>query len=301
MSASPSTQTPMAECPIFSVDRAPGDFSTSDLALAVQIFESGVLFLPNVPYILNGEESRFLDPAISDGKAKNVSFDPASGRVGGTCLTDEPRQQLAQMMRRFSDWAENLLLAAIPTCAPGLARGMTSLRPCKIEGRPSSLRKDDTRLHVDAFRSRPVQGRRILRVFANVNPHGVPRVWEVGEPFEKYAGRFMAHVHAPVPGSQWVLAHLGATKGRRTTYDHLMLQLHDLAKRDDAYQHDSPRTRMSFPSGTSWLVCTDATPHASLSGQHAFEQTFFVDADVATSSPRVPLHVLERFGWRALV
>ena len=291
----------MASCPIFSVDRAPGDFSASDSALAIQILEGGVLFLPRTPYTLNDGERRFLDPAISDGKAKNVNFDPLSERVGGTRLTDEPRQELARMMRRFSGWAESLLLAVIPSCAAGLTRGMTSLRPCEIERRRSSRRKDDTRLHVDAFRSRPVQGRRILRVFVNVNPHGVPRVWEVGEPFENYAGRFRAQLRAPLPGSRWVLARLGATKGRRSTYDHLMLQLHDLAKRDDAYQHNAPRTRIAFPSGTSWLVCTDATPHAAVSGQHALEQTFFINADVATLSPGVPLHVLERLGWRALV
>lgn len=46
-------------------------------------------------------------------------------------------------------------------------------------------RADDRRLHVDAFPTRPNYGERILRVFANVNPAGVPRAWRVGEPFGK--------------------------------------------------------------------------------------------------------------------
>ena len=36
----------------------------------------------------------------------------------------------------------------------------------------------------------PVQGRRLLRVFCNVNPRGEPRVWELGEPFDAVVQRF---------------------------------------------------------------------------------------------------------------
>jgi len=42
-------------------------------------------------------------------------------------------------------------------------------------------------LHIDAFPSRPMHGRRILRFFANVAPDA-PRHWRVGEPFEILRG-----------------------------------------------------------------------------------------------------------------
>ena len=45
---------------------------------------------------------------------------------------------------------------------------------------------DDRLLHIDAFPSRPMRGRRILRFFANVAPNS-PRHWHVGQPFEDFA------------------------------------------------------------------------------------------------------------------
>ena len=53
-----------------------------------------------------------------------------------------------------------------------LQKKRTSFRPGAIETRALSPRKDDKRLHVDAFPSSPVQGRRIFRVFTNAHPAG---------------------------------------------------------------------------------------------------------------------------------
>jgi len=288
--------------PILEIDRALDELTPDDWADAAGIFRrSGVVYLPRIGYALASSEERFLDPAISDGKAKNVSYDPRTGRIGGTMLQGAARRAVGATMQRFADWAEALVLALVPGLAGGFERGLTSLRPVEAEGRAASQRKDDTRLHVDAFRARPVQGRRILRVFANVDPAGRPRVWELGEPFEAIARRFVPHAHGPLPGTSWMLERLGITKGRRSAYDHFMLQLHDLAKADDSYQRAAPRTRIAFPSGTSWLACTDATAHAVVSGQHALEQTFFVEAEFARRSAQAPLKVLERLSGHALV
>jgi len=81
-----------------------------------------------------------------------------------------------------------------PTYEGSLETRLVSFRPVGVEGRAASARKDDARLHVDAFASRPNQGKRILRVFANLNPRGHPRVWNVGEPFEDFARRFLPRV-----------------------------------------------------------------------------------------------------------
>ena len=43
-------------------------------------------------------------------------------------------------------------------------------------------------------------GERILRVFINVNPNKVPRVWRIGEPFEAIVDRFLANTK---PYSDW--------------------------------------------------------------------------------------------------
>ena len=189
----------------------------------------------------------------------------------------------------------------VPAYADALRFGLTSFRPVEATGRAQSPRHDDTRLHVDAFPSRPTGGQRILRVFCNVNPAGRPRVWEVGEPFEAVAEHFAPRLSMPAPGSAWLMQALGITKGRRSAYDHCMLQLHDRAKFDDAYQRASPRTHAEFTPGSTWVVFTDRVMHAALAGQFLFEQTFYVPIAAMQDPARAPFKVLERTLGRALV
>src|SRR5262245_65943751 len=102
------------------------------------------------------------------------------------------------MMRRFAGLAIGLLCALCPAYAAQCRPGLTSFRPAEISGRATSWRKDDTRLHVDAFPSRPSYGKRILRLFADVNP-SAGRVWRAGEPFESAARKLLPRVSAPLP------------------------------------------------------------------------------------------------------
>lgn len=271
-------------------------------AEAQEALESGsVLVFPRLAFTLDAAEWRLLAAAESDGSRKNVSYDPATGALKGTALPPDQRPALAAVMRRFADSAQALLLAVAPGYAPHLERARTSFRPTEIAGRAMPWRKDDTRLHVDAFPSRPTRGRRILRVFVNVDPDGTPRRWAVGEPFEEFARAFLPRVLRPLPGSAAVLHWLGVTKGRRSRYDHIMLQLHDAAKRDAAYQGDTARQhRLDFPPGTAWMVFTDQVPHAAHAGRNALEQTFHLDPAGMAHPERSPLRVLERLTGRAL-
>lgn len=150
---------------------------------------------------LSTKPSRLLDPACSDGRAKNISFDPASGAVRGTCLHGDDRRRLERLLGRYHCQARSLLESLFPAYAPHLIAARASFRPVRVDDRPTSSRKDDRRLHIDAFASRPVQGRRILRVFTNVNPDGVPRVWIVGEPFAGLAARLAPRVSTPAARS----------------------------------------------------------------------------------------------------
>ena len=65
-----------------------------------------------------------------------------------------------------------LVSGLLPGYAAALQRARTSFRPAEIAGRAYSPRHDDRLLHVDAFPTRPMAGRRILRVFSNVAPDG---------------------------------------------------------------------------------------------------------------------------------
>ena len=154
---------------------------------------------------------------------------------------------------------------------------------------------------MDAFPSNPVRGRRILRVFTNVNPDGAQREWLLGESFESFAGRFFPLASGAMPGSARLMKSLGITKSLRSDYDHFMLQLHDLAKGDERYQRTSPREVMPFSPGNTWIAFTDQVVHAATRGQYAFEQTFYVDVDRMHDRAASPLAVLERMAGRALV
>ena len=241
-----------------------------------------------------------LDPAVSDGRAKNISLDPSSGRLSGSGEDETDRGVLAEMLGRFAETSDALLAELTPRYAPALQRRRTSFRPGAIEGRALSRRKDDRRLHVDAFPANPVQGRRILRVFANVNPVGEPRIWNVGEDdFEASARHFRSHLTAR-GRTAGIKAALGLTKGRQSPYDQVMLQLHDAAKLDDDYQAQARRRRLELPAASMWVVYTDSVTHAALSGQHALEQTYLMPVAAMQDEATAPIHVLERLTGRPL-
>jgi hypothetical protein len=186
-----------------------------------------------------------------------------------------------------------------PRYAPFVTLARSSYRPLPAVGRDVSWRKDDSRLHVDAFPSRPNRGERIFRVFTNVNP-SEDRVWRVGEPFEAMAKTLLPRVSNPLPGSAAVLAAIRVTKGRRSVYDHLMLNLHDRAKADLDYQRDCEQETVRFAPGTTWLCFSDQVMHAAVSGQFMLEQTIRLPVSALYDPARSPLAILERLTGRAL-
>jgi len=260
--------------------------------------EGGVIRLPRVGFVLTASERRFLSPAWSDGRAKNISLD--GGRLKGAAGSAADRAELAAMIARFAAAAADLVTAMFPRYAPYVKTARTSYRPQRAVGRDVSWRKDDSRLHVDAFPSRPSGGERILRVFTNVNPDE-DRVWRVGEPFEAMARTLLPRATRPLPGASTVLAALRVTKGRRTAYDHLMLGLHDRAKADLAYQRECAQETVHFAPGTTWLCFSDQVMHAAVSGQYMLEQTIHLPVSALYDAARSPLAILERLTGRALV
>lgn len=268
---------------------------------AVEALEAGrVLVLPFLRFDVAATEQRFLNPASLGGKRKNISLDPQRGKLENSTLSQADAAALAAMMQRFADSAQRLVRGLLPGYAPMLERGRTSFRPAEIEGRAYTPRHDDRLRHVDAFPTRPMAGRRILRLFCNVAPDGAPRAWQVGEPFPDFARAFLPRVPRPRPGSAWVLQMLCLTKGRRSAYDQIMLGLHDIGKLDAAYQAHGPKLDVSFAPGTSWLCFSDQVLHAALAGHCALEQTFHVPVAAMAHPDQAPLRVLERLAGRKL-
>ncbi|MBA2653634.1 MAG: Kdo hydroxylase family protein [Gammaproteobacteria bacterium] len=263
---------------------------------ALTALESGeVMYLPELSFRLFPQEKVFLSHHYASPKTKNVSFDWNHSMLQGAVCTKTESIQLTQMLNRYATYTKQLLTNLFPLYQDEVEQGRTSFRPVEIMGRVSpSYRKDDTRLHVDAFPSTPTQGKRILRVFTNVNP-AHPRVWRIGAPFNKVIEYFYPKLRAPVVGAATMLNALKITKQKRTPYDHYMLQLHNAMKADMEYQEQVPQTQQLFQPGSSWIVYTDQVSHAAMAGQFTFEQTFYVPPHALDEIEKSPCKILEKF------
>ena len=274
--------------------------SPDAISEATPALEAGdVVYLPQLRFGVEANEALLFTPAIL-GTSKNASYDPASGRLGGTTATGRDAETLRGFIHRFSESAASLVGRLCPAYRDQIARGRASFRPAEIAGRQSTWRKDDTRLHVDSFPATPSGGRRILRVFSNVNPDGRARSWRLGGDFEAVARRFAPQLRVPLPGTGRLLALLRITKSPRSPYDALMLQLHDHMKADDTFQKESPQSRVELPAGSTWLAFTDQVSHAATAGQYQLEQTFLLPVAAMAEPERSPLRVLERVMQRRL-
>jgi hypothetical protein len=267
--------------------------------LAMALEKGKVLCLPNMRFELSEAEQDFLSPTWLSGKRKNISLEGDS--VRGANGSAEAMAALAAMIRRYSQQATDLVTRMFPRYRDYLKQARTSFRPGLVNGAPSSWRKDDSRLHVDAFPSRPNHGRRILRVFTNVNNKGAARVWRVGEPFETAAQHFMPAIPRQFPWSAKLLHVFKITKAPRSRYDHIMLQLHDRMKADLDYQNESPQQEVHFKPGTTWICFSDQVLHAAMSGQYMFEQTIHLPIAAQYHPELSPLSTLEKITQRTLV
>jgi hypothetical protein len=275
-----------------------GPYDAAVKARAMAALERGaVLLFPHLPFVVRDEEKAFLDAGVSDGKAKNISFDHTTGKLQATSLTGHDAERLKAMIERFGAGAAQLIHDLLPY--RNVERARTSYRPVQVMGRSYSKINDDRLLHIDAFPSRPMRGRRILRFFSNIAPAS-SRQWEVGQPFEDFARTFLPRVGPHFPGKSWAFGKLGVTRGRRSRYDELMLSLHDAGKLDAAFQKNSPHQSIVFPPGCSWMVFTDQVLHAALGGEFALEQTFHLDVDQMAEPQRAPIRVLERLSGKSL-
>lgn len=285
--------------PILTVDAAspPAD----DPNRLVAALESGsVVVFPDLPFPFDDFERRFVERPYADGKSKNVSIRGPDAALKGAAGAEEELAALRALLIRYRAFAENLIRTYFPAYVGKLAPAGTSYRPFDVDARKLSWRRDDTRLHVDAFPSNPIGRKRILRVFRNINAAGQPRVWRVGEDFASMADRFLPHVPRYSGLSARVLAGLGVTKSRRSEYDHIMLHLHDALKRDESYQKNAPQQWVEFPPGQTWVTYSDLVMHGAMGGRYMLEQTLYLPVEAQHDPAKSPHEILARKLGRTL-
>ncbi|KAF1047768.1 Kdo hydroxylase family protein [Xylophilus sp.] len=294
-------QPPLPDAPILTLDLADWNAATPDEGWIAALEAGKVLYFPHLSFAFgDAERAALLRPELLAQGSRNISLN-AQGELKGAAGDAATQQLAAEVIGRFRQQAQALVHGLLPSYTPFLRLAPTSLRPAQVESRVQSWRADDRRLHIDAFPSRPNYGERILRVFANVNPHGEPRVWRVGEPFEDVARRFLPRARRYARWQARALRSLRVTKTLRSEYDHLMLQLHDGMKGDADYQANAPQQTMPFAAGSVWICFSDQTPHAVMAGQFMMEQTLHLPAERQYNVQSSPLAILTRLAGHPLV
>ncbi|WP_241898896.1 MULTISPECIES: Kdo hydroxylase family protein [unclassified Erwinia] len=261
-----------------------------------------VIYLPHLAFGLSDKEITLLDVKRVEPKRKNISYNPQNGRLTGVAWAAD-RPAIEALLARHYHACKTLVAALLPEYQRFLHSPVNTLRlhPVTVWRKSNSWRKDDSRLHVDAFPSRPVCGERILRIFTNINPQGNSREWRIGEDFPRLAQRFYPELGGYSKFTSWLQNLLGITKSQRSHYDALMLQMHDKMKRDERYQQLGLQLSFQFPAGSSWICFSDQTPHAAMAGQFMLEQTWLLPVQGMQRPEYSPLKVLEALAGKTLL
>jgi hypothetical protein len=263
-----------------------------------------ILYFPRIPFDFPLANQQFL---LSQRQAagqlhKNISYRPAQDRLTGIDQGDEAaRQQVHAIMQSFSRQAVAFMANLLPRYAAKWKVDFASYRPIEEQGRQVSLRSRNDLIHVDNFPSRPSNGDRLLRVFANINPSR-PRVWVTSDSFEPLARRYARQAGLPQrPGivdrlrtnTLGALSKMGLPVVNRPPYDRFMLRFHHFLKESAEFQRLCRKDRWEFPSGSAWIVFTDTASHACLSGQYALEQTLIIRHESLAFPEKAPISILE--------
>lgn len=271
---------------------------------AARLERGELLSLAAAPFPLPSPDDLALLFSLRLGRlSKNVTYNPQRDTLAGAVLDGPPgMDHLLPVFRTFSAQVTTWLGDFLPGYRGHLTPDRATFHPEEEATRQLRQTARNDLLHIDAFPTRPSGGRRILRVFANVNP-SESRVWVTTEPFARLLPR-----HGPAAGlpgqhpAGW-LEHLGEGvlslfrpgQARRSAYDGFMLRLHDHLKLNEQFQDRAPKKRWVFPPASAWLAMTDACTYAVLRGRFALEHSFFVDAAGLAVPEESPEALLRRF------
>jgi hypothetical protein len=230
---------------------------------------------------------------------KDISFDPVGWRLTG-CRDQHhaARSRLKKILSEYSESTTAWLKTAIPAYEPRLTKDRVTLRTQEEATRALRLTARNDLLHVDNFPTRPTFGRRILRMYVNINPTE-PQVWALSERFPELLARYSAAHRLPSRSvEEWTIAApsvlrlIAGGKGGRSAYDAFMLRLHHFLKESEALQTQATRRVCTFAPGTAWLLFSDGLAHAQLRGRFTLEHSFFVPPECLVHPAEWPVNVL---------
>jgi 3-deoxy-D-manno-oct-2-ulosonic acid (Kdo) hydroxylase len=294
----------LAEITDFSVGRDAANTSLRDATAHCEALERGDILLLRAATLPDAGWQTLRQIPAQAVRDKNIAYNPSTGRIRGFArgFQSEP---VRIELRAYSGYITRLCEVLLSPYAKHWRVDLTSFRPLEEKNRNLSARQRNDRLHVDSFPSRPTNGDRILRCFTNIHPSR-PRVWLTAEPLNRFPGEMLQEA-----GLGQIAARAAKASGARRAarrfiswirtaalprppYDRFMLQLHNYMKSNPAYYEHVRASRHEFPAGSTWLVFTDAVPHAVLEGQFALEQTFIIRRTALVQPEDAPVAFLER-------
>jgi hypothetical protein len=273
------TEDRRARRPVIMAEAGPG--------LAERLERGEVSFYPVSPFVIPNPSDRIFlaEQQLAGSVHKNISYDPLTGRVQGYSHQSKAHtEKLHEILSSFSRSVTEWLSSVLPTYSKQWELDRVSYRPLEEATRKLRLRARNDLLHVDAFPTRPTNGWRILRVFANVN-FSEPRVWVTSDPFALLLERLGNQAGLPRRGLTLTKAIqflrdvpqiFRPNRRKRSEYDAFMLRFHHYLKANEKFQERCVKHMWSFPPGSAWLAMTDTASHAVLRGRHALEHSFFI-------------------------
>ncbi|WP_052639937.1 Kdo hydroxylase family protein [Zavarzinella formosa] len=255
------------------------------------------------PFFIPGETDfeTLAHPLRMHAGTKDISFDPTSQTFSGRRLPpDAITSAFQDVLNRFSLAAREWLVTTFPEYARGLTPDRVTWRGTEEATRRLRHTARNDLLHIDNFPTRPTQGRRILRLFVNLDPAD-PQVWATSDRFSSLLERFREKQPVPMRsdaewlavGARWLRLLKSGWRGR-SEYDAMMLRLHHFLKNDHAFQTRATRKIWMFPPGSAWLVFTDSLSYAWLRGRYTLEHSFFVSPEALREPDESPLAQLCR-------
>jgi hypothetical protein len=275
-----------------------------DTSIEERLERGDVVYYSVCPFPLpEGDDRDFLLEQQLGGRVhKNIGFDPHTGKAGGFLRRDGIQaERLRQLLADFSKSTTQWVAQTLPQYSRGWQLDRVSFRPEEEATRRLRWTARNDLLHVDAFPSRPTNGWRILRVFANVNKTE-PRIWITSDPFGKLLERFGPLVGLPGRDpSRWtrrlgqgMLGLFRPNRQPRSDYDDFMIRFHNFLKANEEFQERCPKKFWKFPPGSAWMVITDTASHAALRGRFALEHSYFLASETLSLPDESPAALLER-------
>ena len=127
---------------------------------------------------------------------KDVSYDPATGRVVGLRGNNGTAARLKSILTEASRTVVEWLRTALPDYAPELTPDRVTLRTQEEATRALRVTARNDLLHIDQFSTRPSFGRRVLRLSVNIHPDR-PWIWATADRFPELLNRFGEFIRVP--------------------------------------------------------------------------------------------------------